>query len=57
MKLHGDFTVLSQGKKVRVRNVDYYRCPRCGEEFMDLENELKIDRTVSKRSAAARIEK
>jgi YgiT-type zinc finger domain-containing protein len=57
IKHHGDFTVLSQGKKVRVRNVDYYHCPRCGEEFMDLDNELKIDRSVSKRSTAAGIKK
>lgn len=39
----GLFPVTVHGEMVKVPDVEYYACSKCGETFLDLDNETKID--------------
>jgi len=40
----GPFPATVHGKTVKVPSVEYYCCSDCGETFLDLDNEAKLDR-------------
>jgi YgiT-type zinc finger domain-containing protein len=42
-KVRGAFPVAIHDKTWKVPNIEYYVCTQCGEKFMDLDNESKID--------------
>ncbi len=42
-KKRGAFPVTVHGKAVKIPNVEWYECAQCGETFLDLDNESKID--------------
>lgn len=42
-KKKGPFSVSVCGETVKIPGVEYYACPECGETFLDLDNETKID--------------
>jgi len=50
-KVHGSFQITIEGKKMKVPNIEYYICSQCGEQFMDLENESKIDAYLKRKRA------
>ena len=39
----GLFPATVHGETVKIPNMEYYVCSACGETFLDLENETKID--------------
>ena len=39
----GRFSIIYQGKAVEVPGIESYCCSKCGETFLDLDNEAKID--------------
>jgi YgiT-type zinc finger domain-containing protein len=43
VKKRGAFPAPIRGKTVKIPNVEYYVCSQCGETFLDLDNETKID--------------
>jgi YgiT-type zinc finger domain-containing protein len=42
-KVRGAFPVTVHEKTLMIPNIEYYVCTQCGEKFMDLDNENKID--------------
>ena len=42
-KVRGVFQINMTNKEIKVPNIEYYTCSQCGEQFMDLDNEIKID--------------
>ena len=39
----GQFSVTAHGEMVNIPDIERYTCARCGETFLDLDNETKID--------------
>ena len=37
------FPVTVHGTTLKVPNIEFYVCSRCGETFLDLDNETKVD--------------
>jgi len=50
-KVRGAFQITIAGKKMKVPNIEYYICSQCGEQFMDLDNESKIDAYLKRKHA------
>lgn len=42
-KKRGPFPAVVHSKTVKIPGIEYYVCSRCGETFLDLNNEAKID--------------
>jgi YgiT-type zinc finger domain-containing protein len=42
-KKRGSFPVTCHDKTVEVPGIESYHCSQCGETFLDLDNETKID--------------
>jgi YgiT-type zinc finger domain-containing protein len=42
-KKRGALPLTVHGKVVKIPNVEWYECAQCGETFLDLDNESKID--------------
>ena len=42
-KVRGAFPIVIHDKSWKVPGIEYYVCAQCGEKFMDLDNEGKID--------------
>ena len=53
VKERGGFPVTIRGKTVKVPNVERYVCAECGETFLDLDNEAKIDPYLKPRRTRA----
>lgn len=43
------FRVTVHGKTLNVPNIEFYVCSRCGETFLDLDNETKVDLFLKQR--------
>jgi len=43
MKKKGPFSAAVSGTTVKIPGIEYYVCSECGETFLDLDNETKID--------------
>ena len=43
------FHVTVHGKTLNVPNIEFYVCSRCGEIFLDLDNETKLDLYLKQR--------
>ena len=52
-KKRGGFPVTIRGKTIRVPNIERYVCAECGETFLDLDNEAKIDAYLKPRRTRA----
>ena len=52
-KKRGSFPVSIRGKTIRVPNIERYVCAECGETFLDLDNEAKIDAYLKPRRTRA----
>ena len=39
----GLFPVTVRGEEVKIPDIEHYVCSNCGETFLDLDNETKID--------------
>ena len=52
-KKRGGFPVTIRGKTIRVPNIERYVCAECGETFLDLDNETKIDAYLKPRRTRA----
>jgi YgiT-type zinc finger domain-containing protein len=48
-KKKGFFSANVRGETVKIPGIEYYVCSRCGETFLDLDNESKIDRYLKER--------
>jgi len=48
-KKRGAFPVTKHGKTVNVPGIERYTCSQCGETFLDLDNETKIDNYLAQR--------
>ncbi len=42
-RIRGAFPIMIHDKSWKVPGIEYYVCAQCGEKFMDLDNESKID--------------
>jgi YgiT-type zinc finger domain-containing protein len=42
-KKRGMFPATVRGESVKIPDIEYYICSQCGETFLDLDNETKID--------------
>jgi uncharacterized protein with PIN domain len=49
-KVRGAFPVSIHDKIWKVPSIEYYVCTQCGEKFMDLVNESKIDEYLKRKS-------
>jgi YgiT-type zinc finger domain-containing protein len=49
-KVQGSFSVTIQDKTLKIPHIEYYECSQCGEKFMDLDNESKIDAYLKRKS-------
>ena len=52
-KKRGSFPATVHGKTVRIPGVEYYCCSDCGEMFLDLDNEAKVDRYMERQRIGA----
>ena len=50
-KRRGRFSVVTHGKTVEVPGIESYHCSKCGETFLDLDNEAKIDMYLEREQA------
>jgi YgiT-type zinc finger domain-containing protein len=50
-KVRGAFQITIEGKKMKIPDLEYYVCSQCGEQFMDLDNESKIDVYLKRKRA------
>jgi YgiT-type zinc finger domain-containing protein len=49
----GLFPVTAHGEAMKVPDIEYHVCSRCGETFLDLDNEGKIDLYLEQHRTAA----
>jgi YgiT-type zinc finger domain-containing protein len=52
-KIEGKYSITVRNRKTTIPGIEYYSCARCGETFMDLENERKIDAYLKAESGHA----
>ncbi len=52
-KKRGLFPVTIRGETVKVPDIEYHICSQCGETFLDLDNETKIDLYLKQHGARA----
>ena len=50
-KVRDAFQITVAGKKMKVPDIEYFVCLQCGEQFMDLDNESKIDAYLKRKHA------
>ncbi|MBU4273733.1 MAG: YgiT-type zinc finger protein [Planctomycetes bacterium] len=48
------FPVTVHGTALKVPNIEFYTCSRCGETFLDLDNETKLDLYLKRRRTSAK---